>query len=102
MRGKVDLLLLHELLETNLHNNSVVIMAGGKGKRLRPYTQNCPKPMLPVGDKPMLEILLEKCIKSGFRKFYFSVNYLKQQIIEYFEDGSKWNVSIQYLKRKSH
>ena len=78
-------------------DNSLVIMAGGKGKRLRPYTENCPKPMLKVGGKPILERLLEKSIKNGFSDFYFSVNYLKEQIIEYFQDGKDWNVSIKYL-----
>ncbi len=78
-------------------DNSLVIMAGGKGKRLLPYTENCPKPMLKVGGKPILERLLEKSIKNGFSDFYISVNYLKEQIIEYFQDGTKWNVSIKYL-----
>ena len=77
--------------------NSVVIMAGGKGTRLRPYTDSCPKPMLRVGAKPILEILLEQCISVGFKKFYLSVNYLKEQIIDYFADGSRWGVSIEYL-----
>ena len=72
----VKLLLLQELLNPHQLTNAVVIMAGGKGTRLRPHTENCPKPMLTVGDKPMLEILLEQCIASGFRDFYFSVNYL--------------------------
>ena len=72
-------------------------MAGGKGTRLRPHTEHCPKPMLPVGDKPMLEILLEQCITSGFHTFYFSVNYLKEQIVDYFDDGARWGVSIRYL-----
>ena len=58
-------------------------MAGGKGTRLRPHTSNCPKPMLKINGKPMLEIILEKCINSGFSCFYFSVNYLKDQIIDY-------------------
>ena len=53
--------------------------------------------MLLVGDKPMLQILLEQCIASGFQTFYISVNYLKEQIIDYFKDGSRWGVSIQYL-----
>ncbi|WP_413683850.1 nucleotidyltransferase family protein [Prochlorococcus sp. MIT 1011] len=77
--------------------NPLVIMAGGKGKRLRPFTETCPKPMLRVGDKYMLEIILEQCIKNGFREFFFSVNYLKEKIIDYFQDGSKWNISIKYL-----
>lgn len=93
----VKLLLLQELLNPQQLSNAVVIMAGGKGTRLRPYTEHCPKPMIPVGDQPMLKILLEQCIASGFRTFYFSVNYLKEQIIEYFDDGSRWGVSIHYL-----
>lgn len=93
----VELLLLQELLNPRELSNAVVIMAGGKGTRLRPHTEHCPKPMLLVGDQPMLEILLEKCIASGFCNFYFSVNYLKEQIIDHFEDGSRWGVSIQYL-----
>ncbi|KZR85007.1 D-glycero-alpha-D-manno-heptose 1-phosphate guanylyltransferase [Synechococcus sp. MIT S9504] len=93
----VELLLLQELLNPQKLDNSVVIMAGGKGTRLRPYTENCPKPMIPVGGRPMLEILLEKCIADGFSDFYFSVNYLKEQIIEHFADGARWGVSIRYL-----
>ena len=92
-----ELLLLEELLSPPDCPNAVVIMAGGKGTRLRPFTENCPKPMLLVGEKPMLQILLEQCIESGFKKFYFSVNYLKDQIIDYFQDGSEWGVSIEYL-----
>ena len=93
----VKLLLLDELLSPVELSNPVVIMAGGKGTRLRPYTEHCPKPMLRVVGKPMLEILLEQCISKGFRTFYFSVNYLKEQITDYFGDGSRWGVSIQYL-----
>lgn len=93
----VDLYLLEEFLAPSRVPSPVVIMAGGKGTRLRPYTENCPKPMLLVDGKPMLEILLMQCIDSGFSKFYFSVNYLKEQIINYFQDGSQWGVSIEYL-----
>jgi len=93
----VELLLLQELLAPAQLPNAVVIMAGGKGTRLRPHTEHCPKPMLPVDGKPMLEILLEQCIASGFRQFYLSVNYLKEQIIDHFEDGRRWGVSIDYL-----
>ena len=96
--GRVcELFLQQELLAPAQLPNAVVIMAGGKGTRLRPYTDNCPKPMLLVDGKPMLEILLERCIASGFRQFYFSVNYLKEQIIEHFADGKSWGVSIDYL-----
>ena len=93
----VQLLLLEELLAPPQLPNAVVIMAGGKGTRLRPYTEHCPKPMLPVDGKPMLEIVLEQCIDCGFRQFYFSVNYLKEQIIDYFGDGRSRGVSINYL-----
>jgi dTDP-glucose pyrophosphorylase len=93
----IDLFSLQELLAPAQLPNAVVIMAGGKGTRLRPHTENCPKPMLPVGGKPMMEILLEQCIASGFRQFYMSVNYLKEQIINHFGDGKVWGVSIDYL-----
>ena len=53
--------------------------------------------MIKVCGKPMLELILEKCIASGFSKFYFSVNYLKEQIISYFGDGKVWDVDIKYL-----
>ena len=96
--GRVEqLLLLQEFLASPELPNAVVIMAGGKGTRLRPNTLNCPKPMLVVGDTPILEILLKQCIDCGFKQFYFSVNYLKEQIINYFQDGSAWGVSINYL-----
>ena len=96
--GKIiDLLFFGQNNTSNIVRNPVVIMAGGKGTRLRPFTENCPKPMLPIDGKPMLEILLENCISSGFRDFYFSVNYLKEQIIDYFGDGKHWDVSINYL-----
>lgn len=93
----VELLLVQELLAPARLPNAVVIMAGGKGTRLRPHTEHCPKPMLRVDGKPMLEILLEQCIASGFHQFYLSVNYLKEQIIDHFQDGSRWGVSIDYL-----
>jgi hypothetical protein len=79
----IQLLLQQELLTPTQLPNAVVLMAGGKGSRLRPHTEHCPKPMLPVDGKPMLEILLEQCIANGFNQFYFSVNHLKEQIIDY-------------------
>jgi dTDP-glucose pyrophosphorylase len=93
----VELLLVQELLVPSQLPNAVVIMAGGQGTRLRPHTEHCPKPMLPVDGKPMLEILLEQCIASGFKQFYLSVNYLREQIIDHFQDGSRWGVSVDYL-----
>ena len=94
----VRLFLLEELIKPKRRANPVVIMAGGEGKRLRPLTQDCPKPMLPVGGKPLLEIILEQCIDAGFQHFYLSVNYLKNQIQDHFGDGSRWHVRIDYLE----
>jgi len=96
-RQLTNLFMLEELVRPTELTNTVVIMAGGEGKRLRPYTDNCPKPMLHLRGKPMLEIILERCINAGFKNFYFAVNYLKNQIIDYFGDGRNWKVKINYL-----
>lgn len=97
----VRLLLLEELLRPKSLPNPVVLMAGGEGKRLRPLTDDCPKPMLLVGGKPLLQIILEQCIDAGFQKFYISVNYLREQIQEFFGDGSRWNIGIEYLEEEA-
>lgn len=94
----VRLFLLEELIKPKKRPNPVIIIAGGEGKRLRPLTQDCPKPMLRVGGKPLLEIILERCIDAGFQHFYLSVNYLKEQIKDHFDDGAGWNVRIDYLE----
>ena len=78
--------------------NIMVIMAGGKGTRLRPYTENCPKPMLQVSGKPILEHIIQRANEDGFTNFLISINYLGDMIEEYFGDGSKFNVNIDYLK----
>lgn len=97
--GKVvELFLLQDLVKPQKHSNTVIIMAGGVGERLRPLTFDCPKPMLRVGGKPMLEIILEQCLEAGFNDFYFAVNYLKDQIQSYFNDGRAWKTHIQYLE----
>lgn len=97
--GKVvHLFLLEDLIKPQKLPNSVVIMAGGKGKRLWPLTHHCPKPMLQVDGKPLLEIILKQCLDAGFEHFYFAVNYLKEQIQLYFQDGSAWGARIQYLE----
>ncbi|SVD90467.1 uncharacterized protein METZ01_LOCUS443321, partial [marine metagenome] len=96
----IRIYLMKELLKPEKFPNFVVIMAGGEGHRLRPLTENCPKPMLKISDKPILEIILEQCIEAGFQNYYFSINYLKEKIINHFQDGSKWGVNIQYLEEK--
>jgi len=81
--------------------NPMIIMAGGKGTRLRPHTENCPKPLLPVGGKPMLEHIVERAKASGFDRFVFAVHYLGHMIEEYFGDGSRWGVHIDYLHEET-
>lgn len=83
--------------DEGIRTNPVIIMAGGKGKRLRPLTSNCPKPMILVKDKPMLEIVIENFKNSGFGEYILCVNYLREQIEDYFEDGSKFGVNIRYV-----
>jgi dTDP-glucose pyrophosphorylase len=76
---------------------AALITAGGKGERLRPLTDSMPKPMLPIGSKPLLELNIDRMIQFGIKKFYISVKYLSEKIIGHFGDGSSKNVSIQYL-----
>ena len=78
-------------------NNPVVLMVGGLGNRLRPLTEEVPKPMLKVSDKPILEIILNQFKKYGFYKFYFCVNYKKEKIMDYFKDGRTFGVEIKYI-----
>jgi dTDP-glucose pyrophosphorylase/predicted transcriptional regulator len=86
-----------ELLNPSPRDNWVILMAGGIGSRLKPLTTSCPKPLLKVGKKPVLETILENFIEQGFRHFYISVNYKAEMIIEHFGDGSRWAVDIRYL-----
>jgi histidinol-phosphate phosphatase family domain/HAD-superfamily hydrolase, subfamily IIIA len=77
-----------------------VIMAGGKGTRLRSLAENIPKPMLPISGKPVLEYQIENLKKSGIHEIILVVGYLKQRIKNYFEDGSKFGVEINYIEEK--
>lgn len=82
-------------------DNMMVIMAGGRGTRLHPHTHNCPKPMLEVAGKPMLEHIIEHAKADGFQNFYISINYLGHMIEDYFKDGQKWSIHINYLREDS-
>ena len=93
----VGLEILDELLKPTPKDNPVILMAGGLGSRLGNLTRDCPKPLLQVGNKPVLQTILESFIAYGFHNFYFSVSYKAEMIEEYFGDGSKWNVSIKYI-----
>ena len=79
----------------------VVIMAGGEGKRLLPLTENIPKPMLPIQGMPMLEHIIMKLQREGFRDVRISINYLGNMIKEHFGDGRKFGVEIRYLEENS-
>jgi dTDP-glucose pyrophosphorylase len=87
-----------EMLSPPALMNRVVLMAGGYGKRLSPLTDDCPKPMLSIGGCPMLETVLLNFIEYGFRNFSISVNYKAETIVDYFGNGSRWNVNIDYLR----
>lgn len=93
----VGLETLHQAIAPQKHDNPVFIMAGGFGTRLQPLTDHCPKPMLRVGDKPMLEHLINQFVELGFHDFYISTHYLPEIIRNHFGQGEKWNVSIQYV-----
>lgn len=73
-----------------------VILAGGKGTRLRPYTIAMPKPLVPVGDKPILEIIIRQLAKYDFKRIIITVNHQADLIKAYFGDGKKWGVEIEY------
>lgn len=96
----IGIRLLQDLIKSKNHTNKVVIMAGGFGKRLHPITKNIPKPMLQINNQPILETILLKISNNGFSNFIFSLYYKSKVIEEYFEDGSKWHVEIEYLKEK--
>lgn len=91
---------LEDKIKRKRYDNPVFIMAGGFGTRLRPLTDSCPKPMLKVGDKPILETLLLQFIEAGFSNIYISTHYMPELITEYFGNGSKWGVNIQYVFEK--
>jgi dTDP-glucose pyrophosphorylase len=74
-----------------------MIMAGGRGKRLSPFTDSVPKPMLPLGGIPIIEHNINRLIAYGIKKIYISVKYLGEQIEEYFGDGSSRGISIEYV-----
>jgi dTDP-glucose pyrophosphorylase len=81
--------------------NWVILMAGGQGSRLRPLTEERPKPLLTVGHKPLLESTLEAFLLLGFRRFFISVNYKADMVKAHFGDGHHWGCEIAYLEEES-
>ena len=77
-----------------------VLMAGGEGKRLRPLTETTPKPLLKVGDKPIIEYNIDRLANVGIENIYLSINYLGEQLEAYFGDGSSKNIKVDYLREE--
>jgi len=92
----VNVLSMQDHVDRERYENPVFLMAGGFGSRLHPLTANCPKPLLRIGQKPIMETILDSFIDAGFYRFYISTHYLSDMVKEYFGDGSRWGVDIQY------
>jgi NDP-sugar pyrophosphorylase family protein len=73
-----------------------IILAGGRGTRLKPYTTVFPKPLMPIGETPILEIVIRQLHHFGFNEVSFSVGYLKELLMAFFGDGARWDVQIKY------
>ena len=89
-----------ELAAPQVRLNPVVIMAGGLGTRLRPFTNSCPKPMLPLAGKPMIHHVIDRAKMEGFNHFILAINYLGNVIEDYFEDGKKFGINIEYIREE--
>ena len=88
---------LDKLLKVKEYDNKVVLMVGGLGTRLRPLTENTPKPMLPVGGKPILQTIVEKFASYGFVNIIMCIGYKSETIQNFFGNGSKFGVKIEYV-----
>lgn len=96
----VGLHLWDEINTPPARSNLMVIMAGGMGTRLRPHTESCPKPLLPVAGKPMLEHIIERAKLEGFSQFVLAIHYLGQMIEDHFGNGARLGVRITYLRER--
>ncbi len=94
----VDLKTVRQIRHNNRLPVRALIMAGGFGKRLGDLTENMPKPMLKVGGKPMLEIIIEQFKRVGVTEIFISIHYLPEIIEDYFETGMKWGVKITFVR----
>lgn len=100
--GRVaDLALLSELIAEKEFSLRAVVMAGGVGTRLRPLTEDLPKPMLPVGDRPVMEHIVDQLRRTGIREVSISTHYKSETIIRHFGDGQKYGVNISYVVEES-
>lgn len=94
----VGIEVMSAMLKPEKRPNPVVLMAGGLGTRLHPLTEDRPKPLIEIGGRPILQTVLEGFRQQGFHTFYLAVNYMSWMIEDYFGDGSKWGVTIKYLR----
>mgnify|MGYP001296777805 CR=1 FL=1 len=94
----VGLETVRDLLFEKQRSNPVLLMAGGFGRRLYPLTHKMPKPLLPIGEKPILQAIIEQLAEGGFSQFFLAVHYRSEQVRAHFGDGSKWGVHIEYLE----
>jgi len=96
--GRVaDLVTLDELLPQQTLPIQAVIMAGGFGTRLHPLTEKLPKPMLPVGDRPLMEIIIDQLRQAGIRRVIIATHYLSEKIMTHFGDGQGFGVELNYV-----
>lgn len=93
----VDLVMLDDLIPTQDLPLQAVIMAGGMGTRLRPLTEDLPKPMLPVGGKPLMELVIEQLRQVGIRRVNVTTHYKPEKISDHFGDGSAYGVELNYV-----
>ncbi len=100
-RRVVDVALLRDLLPQTLAAVEAIVMAGGEGLRLRPLTDQLPKPMLPVGGKPLMELIVDKLRTVGVRKINITTHYRPEAIVDHFGDGSAFGVDISYVNENT-
>ena len=96
----VGLQLYDEIILPAERSNLMVIMAGGRGSRLHPQTEHCPKPLLPIAGRPILEHIITQAKAEGFKHFVIAIHYLGHMIEEYFGNGHKMGVKIDYLREE--
>lgn len=96
----VDMYSMHHLLKSTVLPNSAIIMAGGLGKRLMPLTKDVPKPLLKIGDKPIIEHVISHIADHGIENVFITVNYKSQMVEDYLGDGKQLGVKIEYLREE--
>jgi NDP-sugar pyrophosphorylase family protein len=96
-RKVIDIFIIDDGLQKKQHKNHVVLMVGGLGTRLRPLTENTPKPMLEVGGKPILETIVKRFVDNGFSNITMCLGYKSNVIQDCFQDGSGFGVNINYI-----